>query len=64
MTAKMLQHNSKVVYRNTYRPLTVEEQASSTVQQDMVTCRETAEEHLGTKLTSAKFEEVGIPDTP
>ncbi len=30
----------------------------------MVTFRETAEERLGAKLTYAKLEEVGIPDTP
>ncbi len=30
----------------------------------MVTFRETAEERLGTKLTHAELEEVGIPDTP
>ncbi len=30
----------------------------------MVTFRETAEERLGTKLTHAKLEEVGIPNTP
>ncbi len=43
--------------------LTVEECANNTVQQDMVTFRETAEERLGAKLTQAKLEEVGIPDT-
>ncbi len=30
----------------------------------MVTFRKTAEKRLGTKLTCAKLEEVGIPDTP
>ncbi len=53
MTAKILQHN-----------LSIEEQADSTVQQDMATFRETAEEHLGAKLTQAELEEVSIPDTP
>ncbi len=64
MTAKILQRNGEVVYRSTYRPLTIEERANSTVQQDMVTFRETAEERLGAKLTRAELEEVGIPDTP
>ncbi len=50
MTAKILQHN-----------LSIEEQADSTVQQDMATFRETAEEHLGAKLTQAELEEVSIP---
>ncbi len=30
----------------------------------MLSFRETAEEHLGAKLTCAKLEEVSIPDTP
>ncbi len=64
MTAKKLQHNSKVVYRSTYQPLTIEERANSNVRQYMVTFRETAEERLGAKLTWAELEEVGIPDTP
>ncbi len=42
----------------------VEERANSTVQQDMATFRETAEECLGAKLTHAELEEVGIPNTP
>ncbi len=63
MTTKLLQDNGKVVYRSTYRPLTVEEHADVTVQQDMVTFGETAEEQLGAKLTCAKLEDVGIPDT-
>ncbi len=64
MTAEILQHNGEVVYQSTYWALTVEEQANSTVQQDMVPFRETAEEHLGAKLTHAELEEVGIPVTP
>ncbi len=64
MTAKILQHNSKVVYQSTYWPLFVDKRANSIVQQDMATFRDTAEEHLGAKLTHAKIEEVGIPDTP
>ncbi len=64
MTAKILQHNGKVVYRSTYRPLTVEEWTNSNVRQDITTFRETAEERLGAKLTHVKLEEVGIPDTP
>ncbi len=66
MTTKMLQHNGEVIYRSTYQPLTVEEWADDTVQQDMLTFRETAEEclGLGASLTRAKLEEVGIPDTP
>ncbi len=63
MTAKILQHNGKVLYRITYHPLTFEERTDDTVQQDMLTFREPAEEHLGAKLTHAKLEEVGIPDT-
>ncbi len=63
MTAKILQHNGKVVYPSTYWALTIEEQAKDTVQQDMVTFRETAEERLGVKFTHAKLEEVGIPNT-
>ncbi len=64
MTAKILQHNGKVVYRSMYQPLTIKEHVENTVQQDMVTFRETAEERLGTKLTCAELEEVGIPTTP
>ncbi len=64
MTAKILQQNGEVVYRSTYRPLTVEERADSSVQQSMALFDETAEERLGDKLTHAKLEEVGIPDTP
>ncbi len=37
MTAKILQHNGKVVYLSMYQPLTIEEQADSTVQRDMAT---------------------------
>ncbi len=40
MTAKILQHNDKVVCWSTYRTLTVEERANNTVQQDMITFRE------------------------
>ncbi len=43
--------------------MTIEERADVTIQQDSVTFRETAEEHLGTKPTCAKLDEVGIPDT-
>ncbi len=64
MTAKILQQNGEVVYHSTYRPLTVEEQADSSVQQSMATFDQTAEERLGDKLTRAELEEVGIPDTP
>ncbi len=64
MTAKIFQHNVKVVYRSTYCPLTVEERANPTVQLDMATFKETAEECLGAKLTSAELEEDSIPDTP
>ncbi len=39
MTAKILWHNGKVVYWRMYCPLTIEEQANLTVQQDMVTFR-------------------------
>ncbi len=42
MTAKILQHNSEVVYQSMYRPLTVEERANDTVQQDMLAFREAA----------------------
>ncbi len=45
-------------------PLTIEERPDVTMQQDMVTFRETTEEHLGAKLTCAKLAEVCIPDTP
>ncbi len=51
------------MYHSTYRPLTVEEQSVSSIQQDMITCRESAMECLGPKLTHNKLEEVGIPDT-
>ncbi len=64
MTAKILQQNGNVVYRSTYQPLTFEEQADSTVQQDKATFIETTEERLGFRLTRAKLEEIGIPDTP
>ena len=64
MTTKIFQHNGKVVYRSTYWVLTLEEQVNPTVQQDMVTFRENAEECLGAKFTHAKLEEVGIPETP
>ncbi len=37
MAAKILRHNCKVVYRSMYQPLTIEEWADSTVQQDMAT---------------------------
>ncbi len=47
-----------------YQSLTVEDRTNSTVQQDMATFRETAEERLGSQLTHAELEEVGIPDTP
>ncbi len=40
MTAKILQQNGEVVYRSTYCPLTVEEQADPSVQQNMITFNE------------------------
>ncbi len=64
MTAKILQQNGEVVYRSTYRPLTIEERADPSVQQSMITFNKTAEERLGDKLTCAKFVEIGIPNTP
>ncbi len=60
MTAKILQNNGKVVYWSTYWPLTVQERANNTVQQDMVTIRETTEESLGARLTHAPI----MPITP
>ncbi len=63
MTAKILQHNDKVVYCSTYRPLTIEEWAHPSVQQSMITFNKTDEERLRDKLTRAKLEEVGIPNT-
>ncbi len=51
MTAKLLQYNDKVVYQSMYRPLIIEESVNNTVQQDMVTFRETAEACLGAELT-------------
>ena len=54
----------EVVYRSTYRPLTVEERADLSTQQSMITFNDTAEECLGNKLTRTELEEVGIPDTP
>ncbi len=64
MTAKILQMNGEVVYRSTYRPLTVEERADPSVQQSMALFDETAAERLGDKLTGAELEEVGVLDTP
>ncbi len=58
------QHNGEVVYWSTYQPLMVKECAKSTIQQDMVTFMEAAEERLGAKLACTKLEEVGIPNTP
>ncbi len=43
-------------------PLTIWEQADITVQQDMVTFMENAEERLRAKLTCDELEELGIPD--
>ncbi len=63
MTAKILQHNGKVVYCSTYCPLAIEEQANHAVKQDMATLRETTEERLGAELTHAELEEIGITDT-
>ncbi len=63
MTTKIPQHNGKVVYRITFQPLTVEEQANLTVPQDMLTFRENVEECLGAQFVYAKLNEVGIPDT-
>ncbi len=45
-------------------PLTIEEQADITLQQDMVTFRENTEERLGAKPIHAELEDDGIPDTP
>ncbi len=45
MTAKMLQYNGDAVYHS------VEEQADLSIEQDIITFRETAEKHLGAKLT-------------
>ncbi len=56
MTAKILQYNGKIVYRSTYQSLTIKEHANDTVQQDMVTFKETAEVLLGAKLTLDKLE--------
>ncbi len=64
MTAEILQQNGKVVYRSTYRPLTVEERADAAIQKSMIMFSETADNYLGKKLSRANFEEVGIPDTP
>ncbi len=64
MTAKILQHNGKAMCRSMYCPLTVEEQANPTVQEDMATFKETTEESIGAKLTHAKLEEVRILVTP
>ncbi len=64
MTAKILQHNGKVVYRSTYQPLIVEERDDPSVLQSMASFDETAEERLGDKLTRSELEEVGIPNTP
>ncbi len=64
MTAKILQHNGKVVYCSMYCPLTIEEWAVPAVQQVMATFRETAEECLGARFTHSELKEVGIPDTP
>ncbi len=62
MTTKILQYNGQVMYQSTYGPLTVEGQADLTVQQEMVTFKENAEEHRGAKLTHDELEEVSIPD--
>ncbi len=64
MTAKILQHNGKVVYLSMYHPLIVEDWADPTVQQRLVTFSETAEGHLGARVAGTELEEVGIPDTP
>ncbi len=64
IAAKILQQNEEVVYRSTHRSLTIEEQADTSIQQDMIAFKESAEEHLGTKLTHRELEEVGIPDMP
>ncbi len=40
MTAKILQHNGKVMYRSTYHPLTVEEWTNLTVQKEMATFKD------------------------
>lgn len=64
MTAKILQHNGKVVDHSMYHPLTIEEWSGPTVIQNMVTFRETTEERIGVKLTCAEHEEVSISDSP
>ncbi len=63
VTAKVLQHDGKVVYRSIDCPLSIEECANKIVQQDMVTFSENAEECLEFKLTCTKVVEVGISDT-
>ncbi len=50
ITAKILQHNDKVVYWRTYCPLTIEERATNIMQQDMFAITETTEVRLGAKL--------------
>ncbi len=65
MTAKMIfQHNSEVVYRSTYQPFTIEEEADGQLQLNIYSFKETTEECVGAKLTHNKLEEVGIPHTP
>ncbi len=62
MPTKILQHNCKVVYQSTYRPLTIEEKLDLTIQLDMNAFKETTEEGMGIKLMHNKLEEIGMPD--
>ncbi len=61
---EILQHNGEVVHYSTYGPLTVEEHANLTIQQDIVTFKDSTEEHLGAKLAHNELEEDGIPGMP
>ncbi len=64
ITAKLLQNNGEVLYQGTYELLTIEEWGDHTVSQDMVTFKETIEEHLGAKFACHELEEVSMPDMP
>ncbi len=64
MTVKVPQFDGEVLHHSAYRSITAEEQADFSIQQDMITFKERAEEHLETELTHNKFDEVGIPDMP
>ncbi len=54
MTATILQHNGQVVYRSTYQPLTVEQQANVT----------NAEGRMGAKITHNELKVVSTPNMP